>query len=136
MDYSSVNYLAVLVCGIIAFAIGALWYSPVLFSKTWQKEAKLSEEDIKGANMVQIFGTSLILMIVMILGLAVLLGMSGAERSFVQGFIFGLWTGVFFIGTSYGVNLLYQRKSLKLWMIDSGYQILFLAISGGILSIW
>ena len=137
MDYSSVNYLGVLVCTVIAFVFGALWYSPVLFSKVWQKEVGLTEQDLKNTNMAQVFGSSFVLMFVMILGLAVLLGMAGqGENGFMGGFTFGLWIGVFFIAGSYGVNMLYQRKSLKLWLIDSSYQALFLAISGGILSVW
>ncbi|MBK7109645.1 MAG: DUF1761 domain-containing protein [Bacteroidetes bacterium] len=136
MDYSNINYLAVIVCTVIAFVLGALWYSPVLFSKTWQKEVGLTNDDLKNANMFQIFGSSFVLMLVMIIGLAVLLGMTAHSTSFMSGFTFGLWIGVFFNAASYGINMLYQRKSLKLWLIDSSYQILFLAISGGILSIW
>lgn len=136
MDYSNINYLAVLVCTVIAFVLGALWYS-ALFSKTWQKEVGLTDQQLKNANMIQIFGSSFILMLVMIFGLAVLLNMTlKNENGFMSGFTFGLWVGVVFNAASYGINMLYQRKSLKLWLIDSCYQILFLAISGGILSIW
>ena len=35
MDNFSVNYLAVLLSSIVAFAIGAVWYSPALFFKPW-----------------------------------------------------------------------------------------------------
>lgn len=137
MDYSSVNYLAVLVCAAVAFFIGFLWYSPMLFSKVWQKEADITPEKIKSANMVQIFGSSFVLMFVMILGLDVLLSMTAqTDGGFMGGFTFGLWVGVFFVAGSYGINILYQNKSLKLWLIDSVYQTLFLAVSGGILSIW
>ncbi len=33
-----INHLAVFVCGLLSLVIGALWYSPVLFLKAWQKE--------------------------------------------------------------------------------------------------
>ncbi|HET8963817.1 MAG TPA: DUF1761 domain-containing protein [Chitinophagales bacterium] len=136
MDYSNINYLAVLVCAVIAFVLGAIWYS-ALFGKIWQKEVSLTNQELKNANMFQIFGSSFILMLVMIFGLAVLLNMTVRnENGFMGGFTFGLWVGVIFNAASYGINMLYQRKSIKLWLIDSCYQILFLAISGGILSIW
>lgn len=32
-----VNWLAVIVGGIIYFALGALWYSPMLFARPWQR---------------------------------------------------------------------------------------------------
>ena len=35
MSLSDVNYLAVGLATILAFALGGLWYSPVLFGKAW-----------------------------------------------------------------------------------------------------
>jgi hypothetical protein len=50
--------------------------------------------------------------------------------------IYGLLIGLFFIATSYGINMIYQRKSFALWAIDSAYQVLYLGISGLILGAW
>jgi hypothetical protein len=50
--------------------------------------------------------------------------------------LYGFLIGIFFISTSYGINMIYQRKSFLLWAIDSGYQVLYLAISGAILGAW
>ncbi len=33
---SELNWLAVLVGAVIYFALGALWYSPMLFARPWQ----------------------------------------------------------------------------------------------------
>ena len=38
---SSLNWLHVLVATVAYFAIGAIWYSPVLFAKPWQKFVKV-----------------------------------------------------------------------------------------------
>ena len=48
-----VNLLAVLVSGVAAMVIGALWYSPLLFGKLWMNgmgftEAKMKEMKEKG----------------------------------------------------------------------------------------
>jgi len=43
----SVNYLAVLLSSIIAFVIGAAWYSPALFFKPWAASVGKSEEELK-----------------------------------------------------------------------------------------
>ena len=59
--FSDINWLSVIVATISAFAIGSLWYSPVLFSKIWQKEVKLSDEDMKTASMPVIFGSTFVL---------------------------------------------------------------------------
>jgi hypothetical protein len=42
-----VNFLAVLVSGVAIFILGALWYSPVLFAKTWSRLMGMTAEKIK-----------------------------------------------------------------------------------------
>jgi hypothetical protein len=137
MDFSSINYLAVLVSGIAAWGLGTLWYSGILFGKSWQKELGFTDEYIREGNMALIFGSSLVMMIIMALGMAMLISGHGEnEIDWMSGMFHGLYIGVFFVGTSMAINLLYQRKSFKLWAIDGLYQILFLAIMGAILGAW
>lgn len=137
MDFSNINFLAVLVGGILAFAFGALWYSPVLFSKAWQAEVGLNDNDIQGANMAKIFGTSLLLMLVMSLGMAIMLrGHDDGEITWMTGLMHGLYVGVMFVATSVGINILYQRRSIKLFLIDAGYQVIMLMIMGAIIGAW
>ncbi len=137
MDFSSINYLAVLVAAIASFGLGALWYSGVLFGKSWQKELGFTDEYLKEGNMAVTFGTSFVMMFIMALGMAMLVNGHGEnEIDWMSGMMHGLYVGVFFVGTSIAINLLYQRKSFKLWAIDALYQILFLAIMGAILGAW
>ena len=49
-----INYLAVVVCTIIAMAVGALWYSKVLFGNAWMKGVGLNPEDVKKGDIVTI----------------------------------------------------------------------------------
>lgn len=56
MDFSNINFLAVLVSALASFAIGSLWYSPLLFGKAWQKAVGLTDEKIKSSNMIKTFG--------------------------------------------------------------------------------
>ncbi len=137
MDFSAINFLPVIVSGFAAFFIGFLWYSP-LFGKAWQRELGFTDEYIQQGNMLLIFGSSLILMIIMALGMAILLQISGriVEMTWQKGLYHGLYVGVFFVATSYGINLLYQRRSLKLWAIDAIYQIIFLSVMGAIIGGW
>jgi hypothetical protein len=138
MDFSSINYLAVLVAAVAAFGLGALWYSPILFGKAWQKELGFSDEYLQQGNMGLIFGSSFLMMLIMSFGLAALLQGQVGESSidWLSGLYHGLLIGVFFVGTSVAINLLYQRKSVKLWAIDALYQIVFLGIIGTILGAW
>jgi hypothetical protein len=137
MDLSNINYLAVIVAALVSFGLGSLWYS-ALFGKSWQKELGFTEEYLKEGNMGKIFGSSFILMVIMAFGMAIMVqGHAGdQEINWLQGMYHGLYVGFFFVGTTMGINLLYQRRSLKLWAIDAFYQVLCLSIMGAILGAW
>ena len=47
MPQIHINYIAVIVAAVIAFAIGGLWYSPLLFANLWVKAHGYSEERLK-----------------------------------------------------------------------------------------
>ena len=51
MESVSFNIVAVLVSALLAFVIGGLWYSPILFAKAWMREAGLTEEQTRKANL-------------------------------------------------------------------------------------
>jgi len=74
MEGTNINFLAVIAAAFFAFIIGGLWYSPVLFAKSWQKEAGLSDADISNANMIKIFGTSFVLMLIITINMAYFFG--------------------------------------------------------------
>ena len=42
----NINYLAVIVCGVISMIVGAMWYGPIL-GKLWMKQYGYTEEDLK-----------------------------------------------------------------------------------------
>lgn len=131
MDFWGVNFLAVLVATVVSYGLGALWYG-ALFGKVWQREVGLSEDDLKGANMAKIFGTTLVLTFIMALGIALF----GDLKDWMSGLQSGLMFGIFFVAASMGINYLYQQKSLKLWLIDTSYQVIFMGIIGAILGAW
>jgi hypothetical protein len=137
MDYPYINVWAVFVSALAFWALGALWYSPVLFGKRWQKEIGMSEEDLKKANMALIFGGSFVLMLLMVWALNFVINSHKAESvSLGMGLIYGLFTGFFFSMMTMGINYLYQRRSIVLWLIDGIYVVLGLGIAGMILGTW
>jgi hypothetical protein len=76
-------------------------------------------------------------MLVMALGLSLLFnGHNNNETTWLIGLGHSLFVGIFFISTSFGVNLLYQQIPFKLWLIDAGYQIVLLATMGIIIGAW
>jgi hypothetical protein len=137
MTYPYINIWAVLVSAVAFWALGSLWYSPVLFGKRWQKEVGLKEEDISGANMAKVFGLSFVLMLLMVWALNFVINSHKAESvNLTMGLVYGLFTGFFFSMLTMGINYLYQRKSLVLWLIDGVYIVMGLALAGMILGGW
>ena len=137
MTYPYINVWAVLVATLAFWALGALWYSPVLFSKRWQKEVGFKEEDIKKANMALVFGGSFVLMLLMVWALNFVINSHKPEElSLMRGLHYGAFTGFFFSMLTMGINYLYQRRSIVLWLIDGIYMVLGLGIAGMILGAW
>jgi len=136
MCLCGINYWAVIVSGLIAYGMGAIWYT-VLFGKLWKKEVGMTSDSVSKSVMMKTMIGSLLLMLFMCFGLAIFIqGHKDTQIDALTGLYIGLATGVFFNAASMGINYLYQLKSFKLWLIDSLYQILYLGIAGLILGVW
>ena len=122
-----VNYLAVIAAAVATFALGGLWYSPALFGKAWQREAGVTEEKMKSASLT--FVLSLIAAWVFALFL-------GPRPPLALGLGAGFSAGLCWVAASLGINYLFERKSLKLWLINGGYHTLQFTIIGLILALW
>lgn len=132
-SFAEINWLSVVVATVAAFAIGGLWYSPVLFGKAWQKEIKVSDEEIKQSNTGLIFGLSFVLNFISAVILELFIGEQG---NVAFGLTAGLLVSIGWIATSLGTNYLFARKSLKLFLIDAFYFIVYFAVMGVILGAW
>ncbi len=137
MPVTQINPLAVLVAGLGAFALGALWYSPLAFGKAWA--AAHGYTDDKLAQLQQSAGrayaVSLLCYLFMGLVTAILVALTGVA-TFVQGMWLGtlIWAGfVFTIGLT---GNMFSEKPLATFLIDVGYQLVYLNLMGGILAAW
>lgn len=133
MDLSQINYFAVIVAALISFVIGGVWYSPIMFANSWMKENGFKEEDMKNANMGKIFGTSFLLALIISFNLAAFIGPQG---DFTFGLFAGFAAGFGWVAMSIGTVYLFERRSLKLFFINAGYQVVTYTIMGGILGVW
>jgi hypothetical protein len=128
-----VNYLAVIAAAVATFALGGLWYSPALFGKAWQREAGVSEERMKSANMTLIFGLTFVLSLIAAWVFALFLG---PRPPMALGLGAGFSAGLCWVAASLGINYLFERKSLKLFLINGGYHTLQFTIIGLVLALW
>jgi len=122
------NWLAIVLGTVVFFAIGAIWYTG-LFGKAWQREVGLSNEQLTGGrNMLAIMGACLLLEFVVVLMLGHLFARiqpgDHAKMMMASGF------GLAIMAPAVGINYLYQRKSLKLFLIDAGHFIVGMTAVG------
>ncbi len=133
MDAPHFNFLAIVTAALVTFAVGGLWYSPILFAKAWMRECGLTEEQARKAPMARVFGLSALAALVMATNLAAFLG---AKATLSFGLFAGAATGIGWVAMSLGVTYLFEQRSLKLWLIDSGYQVVAYTLMGAILGAW
>ena len=133
MEAVQFNFAAVFCAALLSFAIGGLWYSPILFAKPWMKEAGLSDAQTRQAPMARIFGLSALAALVMAFNLEAFIG---AKDSLSFGLFAGAATGIGWVAMSLGVIYLFEQRSLKLWLINSGYQVVSYTLMGGLLGVW
>ena len=130
---SNMNFLAVVIAAVAGMAIGAIWYSPVLFSNAWMKENGVTKESLKGKNPFAPMIFSFLITIVMAFNLAMFLS---GESDFVQGLIAGGLVGIGWVAASLAVLYLFESKSLKLFLINAGYNVVTFIVMGGIIGVW
>lgn len=140
--FPTVNYLAVLVAGIVIFVLGGLWYSPVLFAKRWIALQGRTEEQMRAqaaaANMPLMYVSAFVCGLVTAWVMAHILAhvasslTLNAGHGALVGFI--CWLG-FAAATSYGTAL-FSGKPKQLWLIDSSYNLVSFVLAGMILAVW
>jgi Protein of unknown function (DUF1761) len=133
MESVHFNFAAVAVAALLSFAIGGVWYSPLLFAKAWLRECGLTEEQAKRAPSGRIFGWSALASLVIAFNLAAFIG---NKASLAFGLLGGAAAGIGWVAMSLGVTYLFEQRSLKLWLIDGGYQIVSYTLMGGLLGAW
>ena len=100
------------------FALGAIWYSPWLFGKAWQRESGLSDEQLAAIKPVRVFGLALVLNLVAAIAFSMVIT---PDASFFMAFHSGVGIGLFWIATAFGISYLFEQKSFRHWAINAGY---------------
>ena len=134
MEKLYINHLAVFVCALLSLVIGALWYSPVLFFKVWQKETGLSDEQVAKANPLKTYSLTLVLAWIISYNLAFFLGDS--KTNWKWGLVAGLLAGVGWAATMFVIISLFEKRSFKYLLINCSYITIYFGLIGFVLGIW
>jgi hypothetical protein len=128
-----INFAAVFVAAISAFLLGGLWYSPALFSKPWQRETGQTPERLKSGNPAVVFGVAFLLSLLAAFVFAMFLG---PNPSLKLGLGAGFSAGLCWVASSFAINYLFERRSLRLFFINGGYHTLQFTLYGLVLGLW
>jgi len=111
------------------FAVGALWYG-VLFSKPWQRAAGLSNTQLREGSMALIFALTFAFEMLIAMVLWHLLARTDPKPFVVMMMAVGFAGGVMI--PAIGINYLYLRKPLALFLIDAGHFLFGMAAMGAV----
>ena len=126
------SYWALLVSAAVAMFIGGLWYSPLLFGKFWMKEAGIKESDAKknaGASMLAGF----IFVLVQVYVLSRFLDGAESMKAALETAAL-VWLG--FVATVQVGSVLWEKKSIKLFLLNTSYSLVNLLVMAAILQSW
>jgi hypothetical protein len=140
MHFHHINLLGVLVAAVSTMVIGFLWYSPLLFAKPWVREmgydmndkAKM-EEMKKSAGPA--YAGSFVASLVSAFMLALFLHWTRTEN-WQFGVLIGFHVWLGFVATVQLTGVLFMKQSMRLFAINTGYQLVCYVIMGAILGAW
>ena len=93
----------------------------------------MTDEQIKTGNPLKIFGGALVLSIIAAAVFALFLGPK-PELGFATSA--GFAAGLCWVAASFGINYLFERKSLTLFLIYGGYHTVQFTVIGLVLGLW
>ena len=121
--------LPVLAGTLAFFLVGALWYG-LIFAKPWQRAAGLTNSQLQAGNMGLIFGLAFAFEMLIGLVLWHLIARTDPPPHVVMMMALGFAGGVMI--PAIGINYLFLRKSLTLFLIDAGHFLVGMAAMGGV----
>lgn len=128
---TQIEIFAVLAATLSAFAIGMIYYSPMVVGSTWMKLVGL-KKDFKPKGMALSMTITLVMAFVTF-GIFALLWPSVGAISELEEYPAAiltailLWTPAFYVT---GMNNVYAQRSMKLTLIDTTYVLVNLIIGG------
>ncbi len=134
-EFTTLNWVAVIVAAVAGGVIGGIWYMPMVFGKRWAENVgrKLpSMSDMTPTNIVAVIAMPLLMAYVLTLllaGLSTHTATDGAIDGVIVGFV--VWLG--FTATVTMNAWVYDGRNFEWWWITSGFHLVAYVIMGAII---
>lgn len=134
INFGAFNWLSVVVAALVGYALGALWYSPILFGNLWMKLEGHKEEDLKKGWTKAMFITLITTFLTAFTLEAIVAtwGVVGWQYAIPLTFLLGLFL---YAGNQLS-DYMYSRRPLKLFWITAGYRVVMIFVILVILILW
>jgi hypothetical protein len=140
MELLGINLWPVLVAALATMVVGFVWYSPLLFARSWtvlmgydpNDKAKMDEMR-KGAG--KSYGIAFVVSLVSAFVLAKFIAITTVNSALYGMKVgFAMWLG--FVTTVQLTGVLFAKQPAKLYLINTGYQLVCYLTMGAILAVW
>ena len=133
-----VKWLAVIVGAVIYFALGALWYSQMLFARQWQRSIGWDPQRTPPQQSVATYAVPFVAYLVMAAAVGLIAAATGTDN-FGEGVVLGLVVGI-------GLSLMHtlvdatfdpNKPEPRTWFaINGAYHTIGLLIVAIVIAIW
>jgi len=130
----SFEIVPILIGTVVSFVIGAIWYSPVLFSKPWMELVGLKPEDMSGASAAKAMAYNVLTSFIAVVSLYQLYVWTGVSET-LDTIILGLVVGLGIVAMV-GLNkVFFAKQDFQLFLIDNGYIVIQYAVIVGLFAV-
>jgi hypothetical protein len=133
MNMSTLNVWAILVAAIVAFMLGAVWFSPALFGREWKRANRFGTNEPPKAT-AQMMILAFVLTLVMSANLAMFL--NDPKTTLAWGATAGFLAGFGWIVMGMGIVSIFERRPVAYVLVIGGYLTVALVVMGAILGGW
>jgi hypothetical protein len=128
------HVLSVVAAALAMFALGSVWYSPLLFAALWAREAGVNAQTKPDRNgMLRMFGGTGLMLLLSAGVLDCILANWSPGQGMLHGLAIGFLGGLLAAATT-AIHYLFEKKSPKLFLINAGYDVLGFCLMGLVLS--
>lgn len=129
-DYSP-NLWAVVGAAVVSMVLGALWYSPALFGKTWAPLTGHSPDSMSKGETNRSYVVIFVAALVITYALASVIFLSGAV-TLTDSFVSAFWLWLGFVATVLASAAAYSGQKFRQYLIDAGFYLVSFLVMGGI----
>lgn len=128
------HILGIVLAAVAGFVFGGLWYSPPAFGHMWARESGTPDTHNPDPKAQIRFFVILLVLLALVAVVLSRVMLWDDLRGAVNGFIIGALSGVLAIAVV-GMDTLFERKSLKLFLINAGYYFISFCVMGAIVGL-